>query len=152
MPKPVTLEAVKAEPKLKDMALMKYSRLSVQPVTDDEWKLICKMGGTCQNQPPCMMAQEPGGRTMMANINYLSILIAGVAAWLFGAVYYTALSGPWMAAQGKTMEHCKAEMAGKSKLADVSAVRAGLCRLADHGLGALRRAGASQDIQRCAPE
>ena len=53
---------------------------------------------------------------MMANINYLSILIAGVAAWLFGAVYYTALSGPWMAAQGKTMEDCKAEMAGKSKL------------------------------------
>ena len=53
---------------------------------------------------------------MMANINYLSILIAGVAAWLFGAAYYTALSGPWMAAQGKTMEDCKAEMAGKSKL------------------------------------
>ena len=53
---------------------------------------------------------------MMANINYLSILIAGVAAWLFGAVYYTALSAPWMAAQGKTMEDCKAEMAGKSKL------------------------------------
>jgi len=45
VPKPVTLEAVKAEPKLKDMALMKYSRLSVQPVTDDEWKLVCKMGG-----------------------------------------------------------------------------------------------------------
>jgi hypothetical protein len=62
------------------------------------------------------MAQEPGGRTMMANVNYLSILIAGVAAWLFGAAYYTALSGPWMAAQGKTMEDCKAEMAGKSKL------------------------------------
>ncbi len=45
IPKPVTLEAVKAEPKLKDMALMKYSRLSVQPVTADEWKLVCKMGG-----------------------------------------------------------------------------------------------------------
>ena len=44
IPKPVTLEAVKAEPKLKDMALMK-SRLSVQPVTADEWKLVCKMGG-----------------------------------------------------------------------------------------------------------
>jgi predicted RNA-binding protein with PUA-like domain len=45
MPKPVTLEAVKKEPKLKDMALLKYSRLSVQPVTDAEWKQICKMGG-----------------------------------------------------------------------------------------------------------
>ena len=54
---------------------------------------------------------------MMANINYLSILIAGVAAWLFGAAYYTALSGPWLAAQGKTMEQCKAEMEGKPKSA-----------------------------------
>src|SRR5438045_323277 len=45
MPKPVTLEAIKKEPKLKDMALVKYSRLSVGPVTADEWKLVCKMGG-----------------------------------------------------------------------------------------------------------
>src|SRR5262249_24461268 len=44
-PKPVTLAAVKAEPKLKDMALVKYSRLSVQPVTGPEWKLVCKMAG-----------------------------------------------------------------------------------------------------------
>ncbi|MGX7744635.1 EVE domain-containing protein [Rhodopseudomonas parapalustris] len=42
---PVTLAAVKAEPRLADMALMKYSRLSVQPVTAEEWKLVCKMGG-----------------------------------------------------------------------------------------------------------
>ena len=33
LPKPVTLAAIKAEPKLKDMALVKYARLSVQPVT-----------------------------------------------------------------------------------------------------------------------
>jgi predicted RNA-binding protein with PUA-like domain len=45
LPKPVTLAAIKAEAKLKDMALVKYSRLSVQPVTDAEWKLVCKMGG-----------------------------------------------------------------------------------------------------------
>ena len=45
LPKPVTLAAVKAEPKLKDMALVKYSRLSVQPVSAEQWKLICKMGG-----------------------------------------------------------------------------------------------------------
>ena len=45
LPKPVTLAAVKAEPKLKEMALVKYGRLSVQPVTDAEWKLVCKMGG-----------------------------------------------------------------------------------------------------------
>ena len=45
LPKPVTLAAVKAESKLKEMALVKYGRLSVQPVTDAEWKAVCKMGG-----------------------------------------------------------------------------------------------------------
>ena len=45
VPAPVTLEAIKKEPKLKEMALVKYSRLSVQPVTADEWKTVCKMGG-----------------------------------------------------------------------------------------------------------
>ncbi len=44
-PKPVTLAAIKAEPRLKDMALVKYSRLSVQPVTAPEWKIVCAMGG-----------------------------------------------------------------------------------------------------------
>jgi predicted RNA-binding protein with PUA-like domain len=39
------LQAIKAEPKLKDMVLVRNSRLSVQPVTADEWKLVCKMGG-----------------------------------------------------------------------------------------------------------
>ncbi|RJF66272.1 EVE domain-containing protein [Rhodopseudomonas palustris] len=42
---PVTLVAIKAEPRLAEMALLKYSRLSVQPVTAEEWKLVCKMGG-----------------------------------------------------------------------------------------------------------
>lgn len=42
---PVSLKAIKAEPRLKDMILVNNSRLSVQPVTDAEWKLICKMGG-----------------------------------------------------------------------------------------------------------
>jgi predicted RNA-binding protein with PUA-like domain len=45
MPRPVTLEAIKAEPKLKDMALLRHSRLSVQPVTAAEWMVIRKMGG-----------------------------------------------------------------------------------------------------------
>ena len=44
-PQPVTLAAVKAEPRLKDMALVKYSRLSVQPVSVAEWALVCRMGG-----------------------------------------------------------------------------------------------------------
>ncbi len=42
---PVTLQAIKTEPKLKDMVLVRNSRLSVQPVTADEWKLVCRMGG-----------------------------------------------------------------------------------------------------------
>ena len=43
--RPVTLAAVKAEPKLKAMVLVNNTRLSVQPVTAEEWKLVCKMGG-----------------------------------------------------------------------------------------------------------
>jgi predicted RNA-binding protein with PUA-like domain len=42
---PVTLEAIKQEKALADMALIKFSRLSVQPVTAAEWKHVCKMGG-----------------------------------------------------------------------------------------------------------
>jgi predicted RNA-binding protein with PUA-like domain len=45
MPRPVTLEAIKAEPRLKDMILVNNSRLSVQPVTDKEWAILCRMAG-----------------------------------------------------------------------------------------------------------
>ena len=42
---PVSLAAIKAEPKLKDMVLVKNSRLSVQPVTAAEWQLVNAMAG-----------------------------------------------------------------------------------------------------------
>jgi len=45
VPKPVTLAAIKAEPRLKNMALVKYARLSVQPVSAQEWKIVCAMAG-----------------------------------------------------------------------------------------------------------
>jgi predicted RNA-binding protein with PUA-like domain len=45
MPKPVTLAAARAEPGLKNMVLVNNTRLSVQPVTDAEWKTVCRMGG-----------------------------------------------------------------------------------------------------------
>ena len=45
LPKPVTLAGIKADARLEDMALVKYSRLSVQPVTAAEWKIVCHMGG-----------------------------------------------------------------------------------------------------------
>jgi len=42
---PVTLAAIKATPQLKEMVLVKAARLSVQPVRETEWKLVCRMGG-----------------------------------------------------------------------------------------------------------
>jgi len=45
LPTPVTLAAVKVDPKLNEMALTKYARLSVQPVTAAEWAHVCRMGG-----------------------------------------------------------------------------------------------------------
>jgi predicted RNA-binding protein with PUA-like domain len=45
VPKPVSLADIKQDKALADMALVKYSRLSVQPVTAAEWKHICKLGG-----------------------------------------------------------------------------------------------------------
>jgi predicted RNA-binding protein with PUA-like domain len=45
LPHPVTLEACKADPRLADMALVKTARLSVQPVTAQEWQIVCDMGG-----------------------------------------------------------------------------------------------------------
>ena len=42
---PVTLEMVKTDPRLADMVLVRNSRLSVQPVTADEWAIVCQMGG-----------------------------------------------------------------------------------------------------------
>ena len=43
---PVTLDTIKADPRLEDMVLVKNSRLSVQPVTEAEWDLICALGKT----------------------------------------------------------------------------------------------------------
>lgn len=45
LPTPVTLEQIREEPRLAEMVLVRNSRLSVQPVADDEWDLICEMGG-----------------------------------------------------------------------------------------------------------
>lgn len=43
--KPVSLAEIKAEPRLADMALVRQGRLSVLPVADDEWRLLCEMAG-----------------------------------------------------------------------------------------------------------
>lgn len=43
--RPVTLEMAKADPRLRDMVLVNNTRLSVQPVTEAEWRVICELGG-----------------------------------------------------------------------------------------------------------
>ena len=43
--RPVTLEMCKNDPRLKDMVLVNNTRLSVQPVSDIEWKIVCELGG-----------------------------------------------------------------------------------------------------------
>ena len=50
MPKPVSLKDVKANPKLANMSLVTSMRLSVQPVTEEEWIEVCRMGGL--DNPP----------------------------------------------------------------------------------------------------
>ena len=44
-PNPVTLEMCKNDPRLADMVLVNNTRLSVQPVTAEEWMIICELGG-----------------------------------------------------------------------------------------------------------
>ncbi len=45
VPEPVSLDRIKADRRLKEMVLVKNSRLSVQPVTAEEWKIVCDLGG-----------------------------------------------------------------------------------------------------------
>ena len=44
-PRPVSLDTIKADPRLADMVLVRNSRLSVQPVTATEWRILCDMAG-----------------------------------------------------------------------------------------------------------
>ena len=93
VPKPVTLAAVKAEPKLKDMALVKYSRLSVQPVTDAEWKIVCKMGGI-------KLRGKAPWHSQALTISQ-SCSRRSRAGWP-ARVWYMRSAKPWMAAIGIT--------------------------------------------------
>ncbi|MDH5797462.1 MAG: EVE domain-containing protein [Paracoccaceae bacterium] len=45
VPNPVTLAMCKDDPRLADMVLVNNTRLSVQPVREEEWKIICALGG-----------------------------------------------------------------------------------------------------------
>src|SRR6185436_11645413 len=64
---PVTMAAIKADKTLAEMALVKFSRLSAQPVTAGVWKLVCKMGrprpairgGAAQRRTPRATGSRP---------------------------------------------------------------------------------------------
>jgi predicted RNA-binding protein with PUA-like domain len=45
LPRAVTLNEIRNDPRLSEMVLVRNSRLSVQPVTDNEWRIICALGG-----------------------------------------------------------------------------------------------------------
>lgn len=45
MPRPVTLAAIKAAPELADLGLVRQPRLSVMPVSEAHWAILCRMGG-----------------------------------------------------------------------------------------------------------
>jgi len=45
LPRPVDLAAIRAEPALRDLPLLRQARLSVMPIGEEEWRLLCRMGG-----------------------------------------------------------------------------------------------------------
>lgn len=45
LPHPVGLDRIKADPRLADLALVRQSRLSVMPIDDESWAILCGMGG-----------------------------------------------------------------------------------------------------------
>lgn len=45
LPNPVTLDEIKGDERLAEMALVRQARLSVQPVTAEEWRIVCEKGG-----------------------------------------------------------------------------------------------------------
>lgn len=48
LPRPVTLAEIKAEPRLQHLALIRQSRLSVMPIDDEAWAMLCAMGGAAE--------------------------------------------------------------------------------------------------------
>jgi hypothetical protein len=55
----------------------------------------------------------------LSEVNYLAVLTATVAAWFFGALWYTVFSKPWLAAVGKSVEQLKTDREGRSRLANL---------------------------------
>ncbi len=58
MPRPVSLVAIKADPVLADLALVRQGRLSVMPVSPEHWTYICRMGGWKEGARPASSGQS----------------------------------------------------------------------------------------------
>ncbi len=50
LPNPVTLQDIKQDPRLEQLALVRQSRLSVMPIDDQSWDILCKMGGVADSR------------------------------------------------------------------------------------------------------
>jgi hypothetical protein len=81
----------------------------------------------------------------LVDANLVSILVAAVAAWVFGAIYCTVLSKPWMAVQGKPWSSGAGRQVHPG---EGSAFRRGLHQRDHHWLGALRHFFAREHVQR----
>jgi hypothetical protein len=57
---------------------------------------------------------------IFANTNFVAIIVAALAAWIFGAAYYGALGKQWVVALGTSMDALKAQNASKSGAAKAS--------------------------------
>jgi len=66
--------------------------------------------------------------TTFAGINYIAVVLAAAASFLFGGVWYGILSKPWLAATGKTEEEIKIKSKGRRGMAAPLAITA-VCQL-----------------------
>lgn len=97
LPRPITLAEIRREPRLAEMALVKQSRLSVQPVTDNEWEIICTMAAV--KKAPKSAAKAPAKSAAKAPAKSAAKAPAKTVAAKKPAASKTAKAAPKAAAK-----------------------------------------------------
>jgi predicted RNA-binding protein with PUA-like domain len=97
LPHPITLAEIRREPRLAEMALVKQSRLSVQPVTDNEWEIICTMAAV--KKAPKSAAKAPAKSAAKAPAKSAAKAPAKTVAAKKPAASKTAKAAPKTAAK-----------------------------------------------------
>jgi predicted RNA-binding protein with PUA-like domain len=97
LPRPITLAEIRREPRLAEMALVKQSRLSVQPVTEDEWEIICTMAAV--KKAPKSAAKAPAKTAAKAPAKSAAKAPAKTVAAKKPAASKTAKAAPKTAAK-----------------------------------------------------